>query len=328
VEKPLHLFGAGHPFMLSFAVAMGCDIFDSAAYALYARRGKYMTSYGTLDLDDMRYFPCSCKVCARHTPYELRGMSPKERERLLAWHNLGECFTEIKRIKEAINEGRLWELLELRAKSHPSLLQALKHLGEYPDYLEAGAPISKEKGMFYFGSSGLARPQITRYRNRLKRWMPPTQADILLLLPTPSSKPFHRSKEYATLASLLVKKGLEASKIHACFYTAPFGLIPMELDETYPLSQFEATLPLDRETVDDVARQAEDYVKGRGYSIVVLQLSPIIGAKVEAILRRIIRPEKLIISTSDEKEQDAEVKKLTSAINIAFKTLGNNSKSD
>ncbi|MFB6195154.1 MAG: tRNA guanosine(15) transglycosylase TgtA, partial [Haloplanus sp.] len=37
VDAPVHLFGAGHPMMFALAVAMGCDLFDSAAYAIYAR---------------------------------------------------------------------------------------------------------------------------------------------------------------------------------------------------------------------------------------------------------------------------------------------------
>ncbi len=36
-NKPVHLFGAGHPMIYALAVALGCDIFDSAAYYLYAR---------------------------------------------------------------------------------------------------------------------------------------------------------------------------------------------------------------------------------------------------------------------------------------------------
>ena len=327
VEKPFHLFGAGHPFMLSFAVALGCDIFDSAAYALYARRGKYMTSYGTMDLSDLRYFPCLCKVCSKYTPRDLLEMPSKERERLLAWHNLGECFTEIKRIKEAINEGRLWELLELRAKSHPSLLQALKHLAKYADYLEAGVPTSKEKGMLYFGSSGLARPEITRYCDKIKRWVSPTSADVLVLMPQPSSKPFHRSREYEALTKLLSEGGQNIDKIHVCIYAAPYGLIPLELDETYPLSQFEAAFPLDEETVDYVAEQVEDYLRNRNsYKIVVLQSSPIIGEKVEAACRRAVEPEKLIISSSDNVRDIEAAKNLVEAIGIAFKTLERNSK--
>ncbi|MDD1670889.1 MAG: tRNA guanosine(15) transglycosylase TgtA, partial [Methanomicrobiales archaeon] len=44
----VHLFGAGHPSMLPLAVAMGCDVFDSAAYALFAREGRYLTPSGSL----------------------------------------------------------------------------------------------------------------------------------------------------------------------------------------------------------------------------------------------------------------------------------------
>jgi len=56
-ERPLHLFGAGHPHMMALAVALGCDLFDSAAYALYAREERYMTENGTWRLGEMDYFP-------------------------------------------------------------------------------------------------------------------------------------------------------------------------------------------------------------------------------------------------------------------------------
>jgi len=36
----VHLFGAGHPSMFALATAMGCDLFDSAAYALSAKEGR------------------------------------------------------------------------------------------------------------------------------------------------------------------------------------------------------------------------------------------------------------------------------------------------
>ena len=45
--SPVHLFGAGHPMMFALAVALGCDLFDSAAYALYAKDGRYITVNGT-----------------------------------------------------------------------------------------------------------------------------------------------------------------------------------------------------------------------------------------------------------------------------------------
>jgi len=68
---PVHLFGAGHPMVFALAAALGCDLFDSAAYALYARQGRYLTALGTWKLEEMNYLPCSCPVCHAYTQKEL-----------------------------------------------------------------------------------------------------------------------------------------------------------------------------------------------------------------------------------------------------------------
>ncbi|MFQ5999472.1 MAG: tRNA guanosine(15) transglycosylase TgtA, partial [Candidatus Bathyarchaeia archaeon] len=190
-ERPLHLFGAGHPFMFALAVALGCDLFDSAAYAIYAREDRYMTEYGTTKLDELEYFPCSCPVCIRNDPQSVRAMPKIERQEMLAKHNLHASFSELKRIKQAIMEGRLWEHLELRAYGHPALLQALKKLEKYSEYLEKHSPVTKKSGLFFFSSVGLARPEVVRHRIRLfERYSPPRKAKVLVLLPQTRMKPF------------------------------------------------------------------------------------------------------------------------------------------
>jgi 7-cyano-7-deazaguanine tRNA-ribosyltransferase len=259
-EKPLHLFGAGHPFMLSFAVAMGCDLFDSAAYALYARKDKYMTTYGTSRLRTMEYFPCSCDVCSKHTPKDLREMPPRERERLLAQHNLSTIFAEMRRIKQAIREGRLWELLELRSRSHPSLLNAFKRLRGYRRFLEAHSPSSKGRGVFFFDATGLARPAVLRHQIKLSKWQPPREYRVLVFLPPSTSKPFHRSREVKRILRSVENVVEDVDIIHFCVYAAPFGVVPLELDDVYPLSQFEASFPLDVETKDYVINQVRTYI--------------------------------------------------------------------
>jgi 7-cyano-7-deazaguanine tRNA-ribosyltransferase len=132
-EKPLHLFGAGHPFMFALAVSLGCDFFDSAAYSLYAKEGRYMTETGTFRLNELDYFPCACPKCVRATPKQVMELPPKEAQMFLAEHNLHTCAAELKRIKQAIRDGRLWEHLEMRAHGHPALFQAVKKLKKYED---------------------------------------------------------------------------------------------------------------------------------------------------------------------------------------------------
>ena len=276
VDRPLHLFGAGHPAMFSSAVALGCDLFDSAAYALYAREDRYMTENGTKRVGELDYFPCCCPRCSTETPKGLMEKTKKEREVFLAEHNLYVCMAEIKRIKQAIREGRLWEHTEMRVHGHPALLSALKKLRSHIDLLEAYSPTIKGSGFFYFDSIGLVRPEITHYRKRLtERYDPPKNAKVLFLVPQTRNKPFHKAPEFKKIRQLFRVLGEDLTRqIHVCVYAAPFGVIPLELDEVYPLSQHETALPLDLETENYVASQTAEYIKRSTYASVVLLNDP------------------------------------------------------
>jgi len=267
-DRPLHLFGAGHPFMFALAIALGCDFFDSAAYAIYARQNRYMTENGTHHLNELDYFPCTCPKCAYTTPKQVLKQPQKEREVFLAEHNLYVCAAELKRVKQAIKDGRLWEHLEMRAHVHPSLLQALKQLKKYEEFIEKHSPTTKPSGLFFFNSIGLARPEIVRHRKRLtERYTLPKNAKTLLLVPQTRTKPFHKSPEFKQIQRRLSEHLKDA---HVCFYAAPFGVIPIELDEVYPLSQHETAMPLNKETIEYVAKQIADYIQRTNYKTVML----------------------------------------------------------
>jgi len=304
-DRPLHLFGAGHPFMFALAVALGCDLFDSAAYALFAREDRYLTESGTTKLSELEYFPCSCPVCSKRDPENVRALPKEDRQKLLAEHNLHVSFCELRRIKQAITEGRLWEHLEMRAHGHPALLQAVKKLGKYSEYLEKQSPVTKRSGIFFFSSLGLARPEVVRYRKRLlDRYSPPPKAKILLLLPQTQTKPFHNSKEHET-----VMKGIQQSLgdtvdlVHVCTYAAPFGVIPTELDAVYPLSQNEIASPFDAETVLYVAKQVANYIKNTNYERVILLRDPNVWmGKIVAACRRACKKKKVPFTTLRERD--------------------------
>jgi 7-cyano-7-deazaguanine tRNA-ribosyltransferase len=276
LERPLHLFGAGHPHMMALAVALGCDLFDSAAYVLYAREGRYMTENGTWRLGEMDYFPCQCPRCTTSTPKAVLEMPKKEKEVFLAEHNLHVCMTELNRIKQAIRDGRLWEHVEMRAHAHPALLTALKRVRNYEGFIEKHSPTVKQSGFFFFDSVGLARPEVVHYRERLStRYKSPAKAEVLVLVPQGKDKPFHRSEDFKDVRRAINRLGgKSAEQVHVCFYAAPFGIIPLELDEVYPLSQHETSTPLDFEVIDYVADQVSNYVKRSGYKAVVLLHDP------------------------------------------------------
>ncbi len=302
-DRPLHLFGAGHPFMFALVVALGCDFFDSAAYALFAKEDRYMTESGTTRLNELEYFPCSCPACSKTNPENVKELPKAERQKLLAEHNLHVSFLELRRIKQAITEGRLWEHLEMRAHGHPALLQALKKLGKHGEYLEEQSPVTKRSGIFFFGSLGLARPEVVRHRKRmLDRYSPPPKAAILLLLPQTQTKPFHKSKEHREI--LKATQQIDAvDTVHVCTYAAPFGIIPTELDEVYPLSQHEIASPLDTETIMYVAQQAANYIEKTNYKQVILLRDPKVWrGKIMVACKRACKKKKIAFTAFRERE--------------------------
>lgn len=275
--------------MFALAVALGCDLFDSAAYAIYAREDRYMTTHGTSKLSDLKYFPCSCPVCVKTDPKSMAEMPKTERQNIIAQHNLYVSLAEIKRVKQAIIEGRLWEHLEMRAHGHPALLQALKTVGKYSEFLEKHSPVTKKSGLFFFSSLGLSRPEVVRHRKRLfGGYVPPKGADILVLLPQTRMKPFHKAREHRRMLGEVEQKlGGKLEEMHVCTYAAPFGVVPVEIDEVYPLSQCETTVPPDVETMSYVAEQTAKYIEATGYKQVILvQNSEVWKGKIVAACRK------------------------------------------
>ena len=174
-SKPVHLFGAGHPLIFSLAVALGCDFFDSSAYAKYAQDGRMIFQWGTEKFDDLTELPCSCPICSKYSVPELKDLDVEERTMQIALHNLYVSFMELKIIRVALREGWLWDLVEQRAAANPFLSDALRVLREpaHIQWLEQHEPTSKKTALFYTGPQTMYRPMIFRYHSRLFRRFEP-----------------------------------------------------------------------------------------------------------------------------------------------------------
>ena len=271
--KPFHLFGAGHPFMFSLAVALGCDTFDSAAYALYAKDGRYITEYGTVRLERLRYLACNCPACRRTTLEDLMELPRREREAFLMEHNLYVCLSEVERIKQSIVEGRLWEHLEVRARSHPALFQALKNLGKHWKTLEKTTPRWKPRGLFIFDEVSLSRPEVQRHREKVFRLLGNLQNRILLLLPEPEAKPYTQAEGYRKVSEILCELEMEGD-VYVCFYNPVFGVTPASLADVYPLSQFEVAKPYGKTLLENMVEYLSNLLKESSFRAVIVHPDP------------------------------------------------------
>ena len=249
---PLHLFGAGHPLTMALAVALGCDTFDSASYVIFARTGRYMTRSGVATLQAMKYLPCSCSVCTKTTVGGLLELDHSERTRQLSMHNLFVLREELESCKEAITEGRLWDLVEEKSMAHPRLREAFLELSKYSEDLSVGTPPMKEKGLFVRTGEDLLRPELRMAASRLSGAMPRSSRVAEVVAGGPG-----RLGERLDDADLY--------RVHPTL-----GPYPAELEFQYPFSQTEAAL-LDRPVGEAEARHA---LKRMGYRKVVVRRKP------------------------------------------------------
>ena len=254
-DRPVHLFGAGHPMVLSLAVLLGCDMFDSASYAKFARDDRMMFIDGTYRLGDMHSLDCKCPACKDLTLDSLKKLSNDERTRTIARHNLYEITKELAIIKRYILEGRLWELTEQRCRAHPALLDALRSLERHTEFLESYEPLSRDGAMFYTGPETRNRPIFRRYEKRLReRYVPVTNKAALF---EDGGKPY--SRHYADDFLRVRSAGF------APIVLSPFGPVPAELDEIYPIAQSLFPENVDRETDSYAEDSMISFVTERGF---------------------------------------------------------------
>ena len=254
-----HLMGAGHPMIFALCVAMGCDLFDSAAYILYAEDDRLLSTRGTYKLENLQEMPCSCEVCTKYTPDDLRAMPKEKRRDLIAQHNLHVSFAELRLIRQAIYEGSLMELVEERCRAHPALLEAVRQLGNYSMDLEKYDPRSKKSAFFYTGPESLCRPEVLRHMQKLREM--PKKRDLVILPPT--RKPYSKfiSGKLGEFYIYGAEQEIDLENTDFMVLDVPFGLIPLEIDEVYPLSQNDAPKTRDVDSIEFVEDFISEFVE-------------------------------------------------------------------
>jgi 7-cyano-7-deazaguanine tRNA-ribosyltransferase len=256
-SKPVHLFGAGHPLIFPLAVALGCDFFDSSSYAKYAADNRMIFPWGTEKLSNILELPCNCPVCSKYSASELKKLEEKQRITEIAKHNLYVCFSEIKKIRNAISQGNLWELVERRANSNPYLLDALNVLKSKDNkiWMEQFEPITKSKALFYTGNSTIHRPIIYRIHKRLLELYKYLSKDIVVF---PES-----AKPYSNYYSNEIKQILKKNSRIGIIVDSSLGPIPIQLDEMYPFAQSIFPEILDKETEEVLTILFDSFSKNK-----------------------------------------------------------------
>ncbi|MEM3510925.1 MAG: tRNA guanosine(15) transglycosylase TgtA [Nitrososphaerales archaeon] len=283
LNKPLHLFGAGHPLTMPIAVALGCDLFDSASYILYAKDDRYLTPHGTIRLDELIELACPCPICTQYTLAEIKSSDKAERIKLLATHNLYLLQSEVKRIKQAIFEGRLWDAVALKCRSHPKLWSAFEEMTRHSKILEDGTPLFKPKAVNLYSKEDLRRPEVSRAYAKIKKSFKFEERRLLILASITSEERWLATP----FCKHLLKEGFKDYQL--LFLSPPYRLIPAEISEIYPLSQtlYPSSLTTNLST-KSLERDLKRILKlGRYKQLIAVCLNKHLHSKLYALSRRL-----------------------------------------
>lgn len=227
-SKPVHLFGGGHPMFMSMAILLGVDMFDSASYVKYARDGRMLFSDGSRELSRISSLPRWSPIYGKATVQELKEMDQKERSRMLSIHNLGAIFNELHEIRERIFQQTLWQYVESKARSHPYLFKAYKRILEYSEILEKFEDLSKKSSFFFFDQYTNRTPYIQRLDSFSHRIQQTSEKEPVIL----GEEHWHPGRPHQEKFKSVYEHSGRPFFLHW-----QDSLVPLELDETYPVEQ-------------------------------------------------------------------------------------------
>ena len=265
-DRPVHMFGCGHPMLFPMSIALGADLFDSAAYALFARDGRLLTPWGTERIDELVDWPLLMPCVASITPAEVRAMEAEAKEQVLAHFNLEVTLAELARCKQAVRDGRIWQLAEQRSHQHPALREAFLWLTTAPSLQrgvrpekfytdrDAARDIDQDQGMWedawdwmvwtqqtprsggvqWGGDDTFSRPHIAKARRHLHmRWIHDTNVEKALI--------FHgiRGPFRERINEVLEWLVNHHPTLQPMILT-PLGLIPASLEDLNPFAHLDA----------------------------------------------------------------------------------------
>lgn len=119
-NQPRYFMGIGLPDQIVRAVGEGVDMFDTCIPTRYGRNGSAFTSKGRLVIRNARYTAdfgpvdeaCDCLTCRTYTRSYIRHLMNTDEIlglRLLSYHNVHFYVALMKRIRQAIAQGRYGE---------------------------------------------------------------------------------------------------------------------------------------------------------------------------------------------------------------------------
>lgn len=276
-DSVVYLPCVGDPTTIALLTYMGVDLFDSFSAILAARNDTFLFPTGSYTKNQLAELPCSCPSCVQKNDG-----SKMDYEGILQ-HNYRMLSYAIKETRNAIIAGSLRELVEIRARTSPHLaaLVRLLDLNHY-DFLEQRTPMVRKQPLIATTKDALVRPEIRRFQDRvIHRFEKPASTQLLLVLPCSAKKPYSFSKSHKLFRECLANLN-NPFIVHELILTSPLGLVPRELELTYPASSYDTAVTgyWDEDEKGLIRSLLQQYLTKNSYDTTIVHVPPSIQAFV------------------------------------------------
>ena len=206
-SKLIYLQGVADPYILPVLVYAGVSLFDDSTIRIESQKGLKYTMFG--------------RELSESNPYE---------------SNLLFVQEMLETIRASIASGTLREIIEKYQISSKAL--EIMRLLDNDSYGEFEIAFPRRTRYIKANSlESLRRPDLRRYRQYISgTYARPEGKSVAVLLPCSARKPYSTSKSHRQIIDALA--GLRNS-VHEIIVTSPVGVVPRDLEATYPASAYD-----------------------------------------------------------------------------------------
>ncbi|MFB6256333.1 MAG: archaeosine synthase subunit alpha [Haloplanus sp.] len=226
-DTALYLAGVATPANVATLVAAGADLVDAKRVRVRGRQGVYLTTDGEYHLDELDELPG-----AFPSDPPLDEFTTDD----CVTHNVAALESALSTVRTRIRRGRLRDYLEGQARHENWLTAAFREFDHEYRYLEERTPVLRDTELSAASEETMDRVEIQRFANRVTTRYRNRFDGPLVLVPCSARKPYSDSQSHAQFHRAIDYRG------HLASMTSPIGVVPQELECTYPAQHYDAVV--------------------------------------------------------------------------------------
>ncbi len=227
-DTALYLPGVATPGNVATLVYAGVDLVDTDRAVLAGTQGRYLTTDGERALDHLTELPCACPACRG-------GLDAFDRKDCAA-HNVNALRAALATVRERIRTGTLRDYIEGQARHEQWHTAAFRRLDRQYSYLEQRTPVLRRREITAASDDTIRRVEIQRFAERVTNRYRNRFSNPLVLVPCSARKPYSDSQSHGQFHDAIQFRG------HTVSMTSPIGVVPQELELTYPAQHYDAVV--------------------------------------------------------------------------------------